>query len=202
MDNDVLKAAAGWAGFQLSPAMVAGLRQLEDWLSTEGVALGGLGPNEIPNLTARHIGDSITFARGWAPHSVAPAEIMDLGSGTGLPALPLAICHPDTMVRAIDRSARRCRLIRRAARVIGLENIEVEEADITRLDRTAPVVVSRAAMPPELLLPHLQRVTEPGGVAVVGGSHRTSPEVVGFKTVEIPSEILDHSAWLLMMATP
>jgi 16S rRNA (guanine527-N7)-methyltransferase len=182
--------------------MRSGLRQLEDWLGTEGVELGGLGPNEVANLQRRHLADSIVFARGWASRQDAPAEIVDLGSGTGLPALPLAICHPDSTVRAIDRSGKRCRLIRRAARVLGLANIEVEQADIVRFTRTAPVVVSRAAMPPELLLPHLRRIVEPGGVAVVGGSHRARPELVGYQTIEIPAEVLDHSAWLLMMATP
>jgi 16S rRNA (guanine527-N7)-methyltransferase len=178
------------------------LAALEQWLRSEGVELGGLGPNEVPNLNARHIADSILFARAWALRGSVPAEILDLGSGAGLPALPLAITHPHTKIRAVDRSGRRCRLIRRAARVLGLDNVHVEEADIVRLTGTAEVVVSRAAMPPEMLLPHLMRLTEPGGVAVVGGSHRSRPSVPGFDTMEIPAEILDHSAWLLMMAAP
>jgi 16S rRNA (guanine527-N7)-methyltransferase len=181
--------------------MWARLETLEAWLASEAVELGGVGPNEVEGLTVRHLADSLTFARGWALRS-RPSEILDLGSGAGLPALPLAICHPDTLVRAIDRSGRRCRLVRRGARVVGVDNLVAEEADILRLTRTAPVVVSRAAIPPEQLLPHLQRLTEPGGVAVVGGSHQVRPEVPGFETVEIPAEILDHSAWLLMMAAP
>lgn len=199
--DHVLVTAAEWAGLRLTPATLTNLHALEDWLATEGAVLGGLGPNEAAKLTVRHVADSLTFARGWASRP-GPSEIIDLGSGAGLPALPLAICHPDTIVRAIDRSGRRCRMIRRAARVIRVDNLEVEEADITKLTRTAPVVVSRAAMPPELLLPHLRRITATGGVAIVGGSHRSRPEVAGFDTIEIPSEILDHSAWLLKMATP
>ncbi len=181
--------------------MSAKLRALGGWLATEGVELGGLGPNEAPDITARHLADSLAFARGWAAR-VAPDEIVDLGSGVGLPALPLAICHPESTVWAIDRSGRRCQMIRRAARVIGVENLEVEVADITRFARPALAVVSRAAIPPDLLLPHLKRLTRPGGVAVVGGSHRVRPEVPGYETIEIPAEVLDHSAWLLMMAAP
>lgn len=197
----MLETAAEWAGLELGAAALAGLQTLEDWLATEGVDLGGIGPNEIAELTVRHIADSLTFARGWASLP-SPSEIIDLGSGAGLPALPLAICHPDTIVRAVDRSGRRCRLIRRAARVIRVDNLEVEEVDLRTLTGTAPVVVSRAAMPPDRLLPHLRRLTAPGGVAIVGGSHGSRPEVAGFDTIEIPAEILDHSAWLLKMAAP
>jgi 16S rRNA (guanine527-N7)-methyltransferase len=201
VQESVLETVAAWAGLRLSNEMSSRLETLEGWLATEGVELGGLGPNEIPDLATRHMADSLTFARGWAERP-RPLEIIDLGSGAGLPALPLAICHPGTHIRAIDRSGRRCRLIRRAARVLEIDNIEVEEGDISHAVGSAAAVVSRAAMPPELLLPHLRRLTTPGGVAVVGGSHRERPEVPGYETVEIPAEVLDHSAWLLMMAAP
>lgn len=171
------------------------------WLEVEAAELGGIGPNEASSLGVRHIADSLCFARGWIGRPT-PHRIIDLGAGAGLPTLPLAILHPDAGLVAVDRSGRRCRLIRRAARVLDLPNVDVIEQDFTRLDLAAPAVVSRAAMPPAELLVHLQRITEPGGVAVVGGSHVQRPEVDRFETVTIPAEILDREAWLLMMATP
>lgn len=194
-------AAAAWVGRPIDGRQIRLFKTLLGWLEAEAAELGGIGPNERSSLGVRHIADSLCFARGWASVPL-PNRIVDLGAGAGLPTLPLAILHPESLVIAVDRSGRRCRLIRRAARILDLTNVDVIEQDFADLDLTAPAVVSRAAMPPEALRGYLARLTEPGGVAVVGGSHVRRPEADGYETVAIPSEILDREAWLLMMATP
>lgn len=190
-----------WAGVESSPTIGASLSELSAWIIDEAVPAGGVGPNERERIDDRHIADSITFAWGWAQRE-PPMTILDLGAGAGLPALPLAITHPASQVIAVDRSGKRCQMMKRGARVLGLENLVPVCADITSFHQRADAVVSRAAMPPESLHPHLKRLTQPAGIAIVGGSHVERPEVAGFKTVEIPSEVLDRSAWLLIMTQP
>jgi 16S rRNA G527 N7-methylase RsmG len=190
-----------WAGVGSSPTIEASLSELSAWILNEAMPSGGVGPNERERIDDRHIADSITFAWGWA-HRESPMTILDLGAGAGLPALPLAIIHPASQVIAVDRSGKRCQIMKRAARVLGLENLVAVCADITGFHQRADAVVSRAAMPPDALRPHLQRLTLAEGTAIVGGSHVERPEVAGFRTVEIPPEVLDRSAWLLMMTQP
>jgi 16S rRNA G527 N7-methylase RsmG len=104
----------------------------------------------------------------------------------------------DTEVALVDRSGRRCALLDRAIRVLGLENVEVVQSDISDLRRTVDAVVSRASLPPSELLSHLQRMTE---IGIVAGSTRSAPEVGGYRSVEIVSRYLESPRWLLIMQT-
>ncbi len=194
-DVALLERAAGWADLSLSDEQVAALARLAAWLVEEGVPAGGIGPGEGDAIGARHLGDSLVFA-GAIPHP--PATLMDVGSGVGLPGLPLAILYPQAAVRLVDRSSRRCRLARRGVRVLGLGNVEVVEADISVVGPPAEVVVGRGAMPPGNLLRYLRRLVAPGGRAVVGGSTVGAPEAAGYEIVEVPAEILGAGRWLLV----
>jgi len=86
-------------------------------------------------------------------------SVIDVGSGVGLPGIPLAILWPDTTVRLVERSGRRARLLRRAVRILDLENAHVDEGDLGSLEPAAwegVGVVMRAVFPPESALTTLQ----------------------------------------------
>ncbi len=201
MVEHALTRAAAFAGIELVEQAEVLLTTYAAWLREEAIPAGGLGPGEGPAVERRHVADSLTFAVGW--RGIPPPDtIVDLGSGVGLPGIPLAITHPTAQVVLVERSGRRARLARRACRVLGLENVEVIEEDLCRRRRPAEAVVARGVMPPAALLPVLRRLVAPGGVGVVGGSHRSEPRVVGYRVVPIPAEVLDQPAWLLMMARP
>ncbi len=195
----ILKAAE-WVGLELDGEQLGLLERFELWLKDEAARVGGVGPAEGSILGWRHVADSLLFAYRWARDP--PDRVLDIGSGVGLPAIPLAIALPQVEVLSLDRSARRIRLQRRAARILGLDNLVPVESDAGAARGDYAVVVSRAALPPQELKPHLQRLTAPGGIAVVGGSHITAPMEAGFETVAIPPEVLDHSVWILIMARP
>lgn len=194
-DEDLLRRAAGWAGRRAGERELKLFSRLRQWLIEEALPAGGLGPHEQAVLVPRHIADSLLLAQ---PFPVDAARIIDVGSGVGLPGLPLAILHPDSAVLLVDRSGRRCRLARRGARVLGLDNVEVVEADITHFDVATDIAVSRAAIPPALLRPLLPRLVRPGGVAVLAASTVSKPREDGFETVEVPEGIVGESRWLLV----
>src|SRR5680860_1148391 len=102
----------------LSELQTLQLGRLHRWLATEAVEAGGLGPNEVDQITQRHIGDSAAFA---CQVPKAPDSLIDLGSGVGLPGAVLAILWPRTSVTLLDRSGRRADLARRMTRVVGLD---------------------------------------------------------------------------------
>ena len=200
MDPERLFRLEEWTGQTISGEKVVLLRRFADWLREEAMAAGGIGPGERNRVEDRHVLDSLAFAGAWRGH--LPQTLVDLGSGSGLPALPLAILFPSAEVIAVDRSGRRCRLIRRVSRILDLGNVAVLESDIADVDIPADVVVSRASLPPEQLHCHLLRIATPAGVGVVGGSHVAAPSVAGFTTMEVPPEVLDRAVWLLIMARP
>lgn len=190
------KRAASYAQLDLDRSQCDLLERYGEWLATEGYRSGGIGPSELERIDRRHLADSLLFT------IVLPIDcknVWDLGSGIGLPGIPLAIAHPGTRFTLIDRSGRRIDLLRRAIRVLGLQNCQAVQGDIGDLEGPVESIVSRACMPPEQLEGIARRLLSPGGVAVTGGSWRERPEVRGWETVEIPEDVLDQTVWLLIM---
>lgn len=176
------------------------LAAFHHWLGSEATEAGMIGPNEGTRLWTRHIGDSATFAVGWRGGQ-PPPEIVDLGSGAGLPGIPLAVVWPDTSFRLVDRSESRCRVLRRGLRVMGLKNATVECSDATTLSsRSVKGLVMRAFLPPKEAVRLAGRLLAPGATAVIGGG-RPGPGRAPYPAdlMQIPSTVLDGSASLLIM---
>jgi 16S rRNA (guanine527-N7)-methyltransferase len=197
-----IERAAEWAGLNLEPAQRRQLERFGEWLRDEATAAGGLGPNEAGRIEQRHLADSLLFAGAW-PRPCPPTNLLDLGSGVGLPGIPLAIAWPDTEVTLVDRAGRRIRLARRAVRVLGLERVEVVQAEAAHSPVRADMVVARAVADPDRVAEWVRRAVRPSGIGVVGGSHRTRPTPPeGEEILTVPPEILDHPVWLRIMAAP
>jgi len=97
--------------------------------------------NQAYNLTAikqpmamaeRHLLDSLSIAR-W----IEADELLDAGTGAGLPGIPLAIVFPDKHVRLVDSNGKKIRFVRAAIRELQLEQAEVIQS---RLEDLAPDV--------------------------------------------------------------
>ncbi len=200
MKPELWRQVVAELGRSLSPAQSDVLLAYRDWLAEEAIPAGALGPAERDRLDDRHIADSLLFLHGWSPDG-DPETIWDLGSGAGLPGIPLAIVLSDTSLRLVERSRKRCVLLRRAVRVLGLDNVEVEETDVEAVTGTTPMMVSRASLGPNRLSPLVRDHLAPGGVAVTGGSWVSRPTEVppGWEVKEIPPDSLDRSVWLLIM---
>lgn len=188
--------AASYAGLHLDSSQCDLLEKYGEWLATEGHRAGGIGPSEIERIDRRHLADSLLFATGLPENC---EEVWDLGSGVGLPGIPLAIALPDTRFTLVDRSGRRVDLMRRAIRVLDLQNCQAVEGEIGNLEGSVETIVSRASIPPEELGRIITPLLLSNGLAVAGGSWRDRPEAEGWETIEIPEDVLDQTVWLLMM---
>ena len=188
-----IRLLASEFGVILDDAQLRALDRYATWLVAEATMAGGIGPNEADTVIDRHLLDSLSFL---APLDSPPGSLLDVGSGVGLPGIPLAIALPETDVVLVDRSGRRCTLLNRAIRVLDLENAEVVQADVSEVRRWADVVVSRASLPPSELLPHLRRLTNLG---IVAGSTRSEPRLEGYQAMKIESRYLEIPRWLLIM---
>jgi 16S rRNA (guanine(527)-N(7))-methyltransferase RsmG len=172
------------------------LGRYRDWLLTEAMSAGGIGPNEGPRIDNRHIGDSLLFARGLGDRR---GRILDVGSGVGLPGIPLSIVMPESRFQLLDRAGRRVQLMRRVSRILDLSNVEVIQTDVADMQTKVDGIVARGSLSPEQATLIFPRLLEPGGRAVLGGSWATPPEVSGFELLEVPAAVLDQRVWLLIM---
>ena len=94
--------------------------------------------NKTYNLTAirdphemvtRHLLDSLAMAPFFSTGTLA-----DLGTGPGLPGIPLAITHPGLQVTLVESNGKKCRFMREAVRKLGLSNARVAESRAEALD--------------------------------------------------------------------
>ena len=194
--REIWQGCANWVGAELDSNALERLDQYQHWLAEEGIVSGGLGPAELPRLHDRHLADSILFAAGFY---LIPDRVLDIGSGVGLPGIPLAILWGDTRFTLLDRSQRRADLMKRVVRILDLENVTVEQGEIEQRSGVEMAVVSRATLPPDRARDLIGSRLRPGGVAVLGGSWTQRPVFEGWATLEIPASVLDHSLWLLIM---
>jgi 16S rRNA (guanine527-N7)-methyltransferase len=207
---DLARRAASWTGRELNHRQAGLLEEYAAWLRTEALPAGGLGPREGDRIWSRHLADSLLFAVGWPGDS--PTEILDVGTGVGLPGIPLSILWPETRVTLLDRGGRRVRLLYRAVGVLGLPNVIIAQGDAFAVADEWAGLVARGALRAPEMVGLSARLLSPGGCAVLGLSRQATPpertrdligvaEALGLEAAlaEVPAEILDGPAWLLIM---
>jgi len=117
-------------------------------LGTDGVVRGLIGPREADRIWDRHLLNCVVLAELITPNS----NVIDVGSGAGLPGIVLAIARPDLVVTLIEPLARRTAFLDEVVRDLDLaDRVEVlrgraEEALGGRVD-PADVVTARAVAP-------------------------------------------------------
>lgn len=197
------ETAVRWLGETLDDVQWGQLEELVTWLREEAVEAGGLGPNEADRIWPRHVADSLTFAGAWMDGS-PPRRLLDVGTGIGLPGIPLAILWRQTEVVLLDRSGKRADLARRICRRLGLANIEVRQGDVRDEPAEWEGAVFRAVLPPPRALDAAAAILAPAGRAAIGMrghgfSNDWSPPGATLRLLPIPRTILDESASLLIM---
>jgi len=97
---------------------------------------------DAERLYDRHVRDSL---RGLRAISTATGRAVDVGSGGGLPGVPLAIVRQDVRFVLAERRANRADFLRLVIRELDLANVDVHEADVTSLGSgTFDVATARA----------------------------------------------------------
>jgi 16S rRNA (guanine527-N7)-methyltransferase len=134
-------------------------------LATEGTVRGLIGPRELPRLWERHLLNSAAIA------SLVPAgaRVVDVGSGAGLPGIPLALARPDLTVTLLEPLARRVAFLTECVDRLGLERVTVvrgraEEGPVRRELGGADVVTARAVAPLDRLAGWCLPLLRPGGL--------------------------------------
>ncbi|SDE55646.1 16S rRNA (guanine(527)-N(7))-methyltransferase RsmG [Rhodococcus tukisamuensis] len=144
--DDMPEAAQTVFGDRLDLAV-----KYRDSLATAGVERGLIGPREVPRLWDRHLLNCAVIGE-----LIAEGEsVVDVGSGAGLPGIPLAIARPDLRITLVEPLLRRSVYLAEFIEEVGLDVRVVrgraEQPGVLHEAGGADVVTSRAVAPLEKL---------------------------------------------------
>lgn len=132
-------------------------------LTEHGVQRGLIGPREVDRLWDRHVANSAAVAE-LIPEA---ATVVDVGSGAGLPGVPLAIARPDLRLTLLEPMARRVAWLTEVVEQLGIDvrvmRGRAEEPAIRQQLGLADVVTARAVAPLAKLAGWCLPLVRPGG---------------------------------------
>ncbi|GDY30931.1 16S rRNA (guanine(527)-N(7))-methyltransferase RsmG [Gandjariella thermophila] len=143
-----------------------------EMLAEHGVDRGLIGPREVDRLWDRHLLNSAVIAELLPEHS----RVVDVGSGAGLPGIPLLIARPDLGVTLLEPMARRVAWLNEVVDRLGLRASVIrgraEEVDVRQRLRGCDAVTARAVAPLSRLATWCLPLLRPGGtlLALKGAS--------------------------------
>lgn len=170
-----LRAGLRALGLSPSPELERGLLDYLELLQRWNRAYNLTAVREPEAMLGQHLFDSLAvraYIRG--------ARIVDVGTGAGLPGIPLALAIADSDWTLVDSRAKKLRFVDHAIRRLGLTNARTEQARIEALAGRArfDCVVARALAPLERLVELIDPLLAPGGRLVALKGARAAEELM------------------------
>lgn len=139
-----------------------------------------ISTNDLERIPSRHFIDSLMpVMKGVLPSS---GVIVDIGSGGGLPGIPLAIFLPGTQFVLVESNKKKCAFLNLARRALSLDNLNVYSDRIERLPERTPdgrydAAVARAVGSIGQLVEWSGPILKPGGKLVCYKGPRPEEEI-------------------------
>ncbi len=166
----------------------AALARYAEFLATAGVERGLIGPREVPRLWDRHLLNCAVAV----PLVPEGADVIDVGSGAGLPGIVWGIVRPDISVTCLEPLQRRATFLEEVVADLGLVGrvhvVRARAEDIVRgrgpvTSLRARVVTARAVAPLERLAGWTVPLVAPGGSLLALKGRSAAEEVESSRVV-------------------
>lgn len=173
---------------ELTERQIEQLAALQELYREWNAKINVISRKDIDNLYERHVLHAMSLAL--VTDFKAGAHVLDLGTGGGMPGIPLAILFPEVHFTLIDGTRKKITVVQAVAEAIGLENVIAKQARVEEWKgQKFDFVVTRAVARLDKLIPWTQRVLKdkqvhpyPNGLfALKGGNIQVEIE-------ELPNE--------------
>ena len=189
----LLARALERAGLSSEPGRLEALERYLVLLARWGRRLNLTAVPEPEHVLERLLPDAFRLARALPP---SVHTVIDVGSGSGLIGVPLAVLCPALELALLEPSAKRCSFLRTAVQQLGL-NATIHEG---RLEQLAPGLAAldlaccRATWPPAEWLRRAVRLLQGGGQAVAFLARDAPPSAPGFELTRVVDYALDDGS--------
>mgnify|MGYP000855039551 FL=1 len=184
----------------------ADIAEFARMLEEEGELRGLLGPRDMERIWSRHLVNSAAVL-DFLPRR---GQVLDIGSGAGLPGIVIAVCRPDLDVHLAEPMTRRCEWLADVVDALGLDNTTIHQARAEELrgKGKADVVTARAVANMAKLVRMTSKLIAPGGALVALKGRRAPIEIeeaaselkrhhLMAQIHEVPSVMEDESTYIV-----
>lgn len=185
-------------GLRPAPTLASRLLDFAELLCRWNQKIRLVGPNDLATIVREQLVDACGFIS--AVSDLDAPNLIDVGSGGGLPGLVLAIALPDRHLTLVEPIHKKTAFLSHAAQSLGLTNTHIHTGRVDELGRIAPplrrpheatLALSRATLAPAPWLETGRHLVGHGGLVLIAlaGEETLPPEV------ESDPHTTEHARW-------
>jgi 16S rRNA (guanine527-N7)-methyltransferase len=170
-------------GETLSRAQASTLSEYRDLIAQLNARYSLVSRGDTARIVSRHFVESLELLR-WMPHGAL--KVADLGSGGGLPGIPIKILRPEATIALLERRHRKQVFLRLALHRLGIQGAAVFSGVENLAGDYAPPfdrVVARAVGPLAAILPHASALLRAGGLLIAPKGSRAREDLAAAAAV-------------------
>lgn len=141
-----------------------------------------ISKNDEKFLWEKHVFDSISISAFFEKYGKGKT-LLDIGTGGGFPALPVALKYPEIQVTAVDSIAKKIRAVQAISDKLGLKNLNAVCTRVENLNGKFDIVTSRAVSSLKNICEYALPKLKKGGYFVAYKSRKTPEEIEEAKNI-------------------
>ena len=182
---DALTEVAGQLRISLTPAQASQLSRFAELLLEANVRAGlTSGKTDRETLYRRHLAESLALLAALEVRGMLASPVIDIGTGGGLPGLPMKIARPDLEITLLEATGKKAQFLLSVVAELGLSSVTVIHGRAEDLAHDSAhrgayrLALARAVAPLRTLLEIALPFLAPGGVLAAPKGSSAPREIV------------------------